>query len=199
MGGRARIVPCGHAGQTLSGTTSAHEAARRRFSECAERAATSAAMPRGRRSRARRCAASRRRRSARAGRRPSNAPACRRRRRVRVEHARAQHARRHAADRRERAGIGRRDGAHEVVNRRGATFASRCARPRACGRRNTIPARRRCGCRGAVPATSAGSAASRQISAATVTLSNTSRAVSSGRIGTACCATMSPASGLSAM
>jgi hypothetical protein len=32
-----------------------------------------------------------------------------------------------------------------------------------------------------------------------VTLSKTSRAVSSGRMGTACCATMSPASGLSIM
>ena len=41
--------------------------------------------------------------------------------------------------------------------------------------------------------------ASSTISAATVTLSNTSRAVSSGRIGTACCATMSPASGFAAM
>ena len=41
--------------------------------------------------------------------------------------------------------------------------------------------------RGAVPATSAGSTRSSVISAATVTLSKTSRAVSSGRIGTAVC------------
>ena len=51
-----------------------------------------------------------------------------------------------------------------------------------------------CLIRGALPASSAGNARLNANSAATVTLSNTSFAVSSGRIGTACCATMSPLS-----
>ena len=85
----------------------------------------------------------------------------------------------------ERAGVGRRHGAHEVVDRARRRAASRCARPPACGRRNTSrardPAARAARCRRSAP----GSAPSSTISAATVTLSNTSRAVSSGRIGTA--------------
>ena len=100
----------------------------------------------------------------------------------------------------ERAGIGRRDRAHEVVDPRARPASSRCGRPPACGRRSSAPAREvlRRARRGA--RRRARAARGRAcISAATVTLSNTSRAVSSGRIGTAVCATMSPASGFSAM
>ncbi len=100
------------------------------------------------------------------------------------------------ADGRESAGIGRRHGAHEVVDFARASATSRCARPRACGRRNRSPAPGPAGCAARSRATSCGQARGRaSCSAATVTLSNTSRAVSSGRIGTAVCATMSPASG----
>ena len=101
-----------------------------------------------------------------------------------------------ALDLAEGAGVGRGDAADQVVDLRGAAAASRCARPRACVRRSRTRGSSPAAAAARVPARSSGSTRSSAISAATVTLVNTSKAVSSGRIGTACCATISPGIGL---
>ena len=122
-----------------------------------------------------------------------------RRRGCRVEHARAQDARRHAADGRERAGVRRRHGAHEVVDGGGVAPPVDDARPPAGARRNS--------CRGAGPAACAAPcrrsaraarrrARSRRRRSPCRTLPAPCRRAGSG---SAVCATMSPASGFAVM
>ena len=102
-----------------------------------------------------------------------------------------------AADVGEGAGIGRRDGAHQVVDLARRPASSRCGRPRACGRRSSCLRRGRSARSGAVPVEQRRQRRGRApCSAAAVTLPNTSTAVSSGRIGTASWSTMRAGVGL---
>jgi len=78
--------------------------------------------------------------------------------------------------------------------RRAPAGSSRCDRPRAAAA-EIVPCDRSCARSAAVRRRARATSGSSTISAATVTLLNTSSAVSSGRMGTACWSTMRPASG----